>query len=915
MQQGQKAWHAMSAAEALEYWCVDAHRGLSNDEVERRRAHLGTNSLPEAPRPKAIKQLLGQLTDPLVGALLVAALVSLGVALGEAEQSWLTRFSDSLAILLIVVVNALIGFFQERRAEAALDALAKMAAPNAKVVRDGAVLVLPAEALVPGDLVELEAGDSIPADLRLLSTHELQVEEAALTGESTPVTKRTDAILDEDAALGDRETMAYLGTTVSRGRGRAVCVATGPHTELGRIGTLIRAAERQPTPLQARLGRLGTVILVLCVSISALLFVVGIIQGERPWTVLLLTAVSLAVAAIPEGLPAITTITLALGMQRMAQRGAIVRKLPAVETLGSATLICSDKTGTLTQNAMTVRAVATAESSFRVSGEGYAPEGQLFEGDVPVKEPSPLLVELARTAVLCSNARIEETPTGLRIVGDPTEAALITFAAKVGVTRSAALEEHSIERELPFDSDRKRMSVVARRKHDGVRIAYVKGSPDVLVPLCDRILTSHGIVPLDESDRMLLLTRNEAYAKRALRVLALAFRPDPDDDPEQQLVFVGFAALIDPPRPEVKQAVAECQKAGIRVAMITGDHRLTAIAIARELGFWDDETSLAVTGPELDQMDEQRLLDRIDRVAVFARVTAEQKLLLVRAFNRRGHVVAMTGDGVNDAPALREAQIGVAMGKGGTDVAREAAAMVLADDNFATIVEAVREGRAIFRNIQKFIFFLNSSNAGLVIAVIVGSFFAWPQLTPLQLLWVNLVTNGMPALALGMDPPEPGQMEQPPRSPKQGIVGLADLVGILLVGLVMGGAALSVMLLPEHAPELLGGSSHADNLTRARAMAFTVLAFSPLFHVWSCRSRTRSAFASPFTNRALWGAVAVSVGVHLVTLLVPPLYPVFHTHALSGTEWAVVIALAALPLPLFEAIKLVRAAQRRLQHA
>ncbi len=817
MDQAQKAWHAIDAAEAVDYWDTDAQDGLAPDEVERRRARLGDNALPEPPRPSAVVQFLSQFADPLVGALLVAALVSFGVALTESAGSGLARFTDTLAILLIVITNALLGFFQERRAEAALNALAKMAAPTAKVIRGGTVKVLPSRALVPGDVLELEAGDAVPADLRLLSSKELSAEESALTGESTPVTKRAGAPLAVDAPLGERETMLYLGTTVVRGRAHALVVQTGAYTELGRIGAMIRSAKAEPTPLERRLSRLGTIILLACLGISALLFVLGLFQEGRSWTLLLLTAVSLAVAAIPEGLPAITTITLALGMQRMARRGAIVRKLPAVETLGSATIICSDKTGTLTQNAMTVRTVETAERSYRVTGEGYAPEGAVLDGDTPVRAPDAALLALARVSILCNTAHLEQRDAGPKVVGDPTEAALLTLAAKIGLDRAEARDAHPIERELPFDSDRKRMSVIATTP-EGERMAYVKGSPDVLLPLCDWVLRADGIAPLDEDERARLLEMNERYAAEAMRVLLLAVRPDPGEDPERELVFVGLVAMIDPPRPEAKEAVTACKAAGIRVAMITGDHRLTAVAIARELGFWDDASSLALTGAELAEMPDQRLLDVVDRVSVFARVTAEQKLRLVRILKQRGHVVAMTGDGVNDAPALREAPIGVAMGRGGTDVAREAAEMVLADDNFATIVEAVREGRGIFRNIQKFIFFLNSSNAGLVVAVIVGSFFDWmPQLTPLQLLWVNLVTNGLPALALGVDPPDRHQMKEPPRSPREGIVTPQDFLGIVLVGAVMGGAALFLMFLPRVAPDLMGGATlEADSRTRAR---------------------------------------------------------------------------------------------------
>ncbi|HJL19273.1 MAG TPA: cation-transporting P-type ATPase [Sandaracinaceae bacterium LLY-WYZ-13_1] len=910
---GEVEFHTLGPDAAVRYWDADPENGLSGAEVARRRERLGENALPEPPKPSALKQLLGQFTDPLVGALLVAALVSLGVAMTEGEGSWLSRFSDTIAILLIVVVNALLGFFQERRAEAALDALQKMAAPNATVIRDGAAAVLPARALVPGDVVELAAGDSVPADVRLLDARDFSTEEAALTGESTPVQKRAEPVLQLDAPLADRENMVFMGTTATRGRARGLVVQTGRYTELGRIGSLIRSAEREDTPLEQRLSRLGTIILAICLALSVLLFVLGIAQQNRAWTVLLLTAVSLAVAAIPEGLPAITTITLALGMQRMAQRGAIIRKLPAVETLGSATVICSDKTGTLTQNAMTVRAVATASADYVVSGEGYAPDGELRDADgAPVGDPPEAVRRLAEVSALCNTAAFEQTDEGRRVLGDPTEGALLVLAGKLGVGRDALYDELEIERELPFDSDRKRMSVVVKHP-DGERMAYVKGSPDQLLPLCDRVMTDEGIEPLDDARREALAARNEAYAADALRVLGLAIRPDPDpEDPEAELVFVGFAAMIDSPRPEVREAVEECKAAGIRVVMITGDHKLTAVAIAKELGIWHDD-AIAMTGAEIEETNEQRLLNEIDRVAVFARTTAEQKLRLVRTLKQRGHVAAMTGDGVNDAPALREAQIGVAMGLGGTDVAREAAEMVLADDNFATIVEAVREGRAIFRNIQKFIFFLNSSNAGLVVAVIVGSFFAdWmPQLTPLQLLWVNLVTNGLPALALGVDPPDPGQMAEPPRSPEEGIVGWRDFAGMLLVGSVMGGAALSLYWLPEVAPHLVEGDDRAQMLERCRAMAFTLLAVSPLFHAFNCRSTRRSALSRIFSNPALWGAIAVSLSVHVITLVVPALHPVFHTYLLSPTEVGVVLALAVLPVPVFETIKLVSALVRR----
>ncbi len=905
-------WHAMTAEAALERREGDRERGLTSDEARARLERHGPNAMPEAPRPSALVRLLRQFADPLVGALLVAAGVALGVALSEGEGGGLARFSDTIAILLIVIVNALIGFFQERRAEAALDALQRMAAPSAKVLRDGAVTVIEAKALVPGDVVELEAGDAVPADVRLLRAAELATVEAALTGESTPVSKAADAQPDADATIGDRANMAYLGTAVSRGHARALVVETGPGTELGRIGTMIRESDQDATPLEARLERLGKIILAVCLALSALLFALGMLQGGRPWTVLLLTAVSLAVAAIPEGLPAITTITLALGMQRMAERGAIVRKLPAVETLGSATVICSDKTGTLTQNEMTVRAIHTVDAAYEVTGEGYDEQGELrLRGSTEALEETPAAVKrLLAAGVLCNTAKFEESEDGRRVIGDPTEAALLVLAGKRGVDRARALDGGEVVKTLPFDSERQRMSVLVEAP-DGGAIGYVKGSTDALLPRCTRALTAAGIRPLTDAERAALAADDDAHAERALRVLTLAFKPDATPDAlEEDLVFLGFVGMIDPPRREVRASIEECKRAGIEVKMITGDHRLTAVAIARELGVWR-EGAEALTGPELAELDEEALAARIDDVAVFARTSAEQKLRLVKALKRRGHVVSMTGDGVNDAPALRDAQIGVAMGKAGTDVAREAADMVLANDDFRSIVEAIREGRAIFRNIQKFIFFLNSSNAGLVLAVIVGSFFEWmPQLTPLQLLWVNLVTNGLPALALGIDPPDPAQMDERPRDPKEGIVDAAGLAMMLVVGAVMGGAALSLFWLPTLAPGVIAAEGPAA-LERARAMAFTVLAISPLFHAFNCRSRVRSALSRLLENRALLAAVAVSFAVHAVTLFVPALHPVFLTFGLTGAEWAVVLGLSALPVPLFEAMKWI--ARQRLR--
>jgi Ca2+-transporting ATPase len=911
--------HAEVCDAILDRVGADAARGLSSSDAASRLAKDGPNELPPAPKPSALMQLVSQFTNPIVLTLLAAAAIAIVDGASRSFEPLLVRYGDALAILIIVTLNAVLGFFQERRAEAALDALQKMQTPHARVRRDNEVRTIRATQLVVGDILELEAGDAVAGDARLLQTLDLAAEESALTGESAPVGKDALAIIAHDAPLGDRATMLFVGTNVVRGKGRAVVVATGKQTELGKLSELISDTRERKTPLEQRLDRFGKRVLWACLALSALLFARGLWQGERTWHELLLEAVSLAVAAIPEGLPAITTITLALGMQRMAKRGAIIRKLAAVETLGSATVICTDKTGTLTQNQMTVREVHTGTKTYRVTGVGYDPRGDLRdERDQKVASPLPSpLRHLLASAALCNNARLERTKEGAwKTIGDPTEGALLTLAAKGGLPREPLAETHQVVQEVPFDSDRKRMTIVTLDE-TGREVVHTKGSADVLLPLCTFVEADGGPVPLEDDARNGIVEEADRMSAASLRVLAIARRDlsadgaaarvgRPSGELEQHLTLLGLVGMMDPPRDGVKEAVRACAEAQVRAVMITGDHKLTAVAIATELGLWDDG-SVALTGTELEAMSDHDLEERLESVRVFARVTAAQKLRIVRAFKNNDHVVAMTGDGVNDAPALREADIGVAMGKDGTDVAREAADMVIADDNFASIVEAVREGRAIYRNIQKFIFFLLSSNAGLLVAVFVSSFIrGLKPLTPLMILWINLVTNGLPALALGIDPPDPTQMLEPPRKPSAGLLGGREYLGIAAVGLWMGGAALACYLWPwTTQTELALDPSEAGRST-ARAVAFSLLALSPLFHAANCRSRVASVFTlRPLVSRPLVIAVVLSAAIHML-VFVPSLRPVFRTSWLTLGEWATLLLLSVSIVPAVELIKILQ---------
>jgi P-type Ca2+ transporter type 2C len=913
--------HTGTVEELLTRVASDAAHGLTAAEAQTRLARDGKNELPEPPRPSRLRQFFQQFLNPIVLTLIAAAVIAVVNGASNGQETFLVRYGDAIAIILIVALNAVLGYYQERRAEAALDALQKMQTPFARVRRDDTVAMIAASELVVGDVLELEAGDAVPADARLLQTIHLAAQEGALTGESLPVGKDARAELDQDAPLADRSNMLFVGTILVRGKGRAMVVATAQKTELGKISALMLAPREGKTPLEEKLERFGKRVLWVCLALSALLFGWGMLSPHflgtpsRAWHDLLLEAVSLAVAAIPEGLPAITTITLALGMQRMAKRGAIIRKLAAVETLGSATVICTDKTGTLTQNEMTVREVYCAGVTYEVTGTGYDPKGEIVHPNgTKIDVVSGALHDLCATIALCNNATLEQSAEGSwKTVGDPTEGALLTLAAKAGVPRESVAPSHQVVKELPFDSDRKRMTIVTLDEL-GREVVHTKGSADVLLPLCSVRQDEDGTVALDDATRTEILREAERMAGDSLRVLAVARRelaqnlPGTDGKPpesgrpsveiERALTFLGLVGMIDPPRVGVKEAVRQSLEAQVGVVMITGDHKLTAMAIAKELGLWS-EGAIALTGTELEALSDKDLHTRIDSVRVFARVTAEQKLRIVRAFKACGHVVAMTGDGVNDAPALREAHIGVAMGKDGTDVARQAADMVLADDNFATIVDAVREGRAIWRNIQKFIFFLLSSNAGLLFTVFAASFIPHLKpLRPLMILWINLVTNGLPALALGVDPPDPTQMMEPPRKSHAELLGAREYLGMLVVGLWMGACAMACYMWPWEEAQV----GH-----HARAIAFSLLALSPLFHAFNCRSATASFLVlRPIMSVPLVASVVVSAAIHLIAVLVPSLRTVFATYALTSYEWFVLLGLSASIVPAIEVLKLLQ---------
>jgi Ca2+-transporting ATPase len=913
-------WYMLGRQRAARILQTSLETGLGSDRVAKLLERYGLNELAEAPRPGIWSQILEQFNNFIVIVLILASLVS--AVVGD--------YVEAAAIMAIVLLNAALGVVQERRAEEAMAALRKLSAPEAQLIRDGHRQTIPARQLVPGDLVILEAGNYVPADLRLIEEANLKIEEAALTGESVSVDKDAKVVIQEEVQLGDRHNMAFSGTLVSYGRGKGLVVATGMATQIGKIATMLQAVETEATPLQRRLDQLGKVLGWAALAVTGGVFLIGWLRGIDAQEMFLI-AVSLAVAAVPEGLAAVVTITLALGMREMISRNALIRKLSSVETLGSTTVVCSDKTGTLTQNRMTAThlwvdgttfeiggptelASIAASSAFRINGES------VNLGDYPASTTA------LWAAVLDNDAEFETTDDGrYRVVGDPTEVALIVAARKAGAKREELEQAYPRIDEIPFDSGRKRMTTVhkvlkprpedASPFYDGSllewEVAATKGAPDVVLDLCTRY-QSMGDEPrmLDEATRHRILEANDAMAQQALRVIALAYRVERDvpdqatpETVERDLTFIGLIGMIDPARPEVPPAVQRARAAGVRTVMITGDYPDTARAIAQDIGLLE-EGHQVLTGKALEKMDDRTLEKEVQRTDVFARVSPEHKVRIVNALKQDQHIVAMTGDGVNDAPALKRSDIGVAMGITGTDVAKETADMVLTDDNYASIVAAIDQGRVIYSNIRKFVFYLLSCNLAEILTILVAIVAGLPSpLTAIQLLWLNLVTDGAPALALGLEPGEPDIMEKPPRPVREPIINrdMWTRIGIQTLAIA------TVTLIAYW----IGFQNYPEH---AKTMAFATLSFSELLRAFTSRSDDHLLLKiGLFSNRAMFYAVASSIVLLLAVIYLPVLQPIFDTLPLSFDQWRIILPLLLIPALVAELTKVV--IQRRMQNA
>src|SRR5687767_14609458 len=942
----QQEWHALTVEEVLNHLKVQ-NNGLTSEEAKRRLEHYGPNQLTEASRPTFLQMLWEQLNNFVVILLIVASLIS----------AFLGDYIEAAAIMAIVVLNAILGIVQERRAEEALAALKKLVAPDAQVIRDGRRQSIPASELIPGDIVFLEAGNFIPADIRLLEAINLRVEEASLTGESLAVQKNAATVLDKNVPLGDRKNTAFMGTLVSYGRGRGVVTSTGMHTQLGLIATMLQNVETEETPLQRRLDQLGKSLSIVALFLVAIVFIVALINSTNINQLfsstgayfaeyapdiadVFIIAISLAIAAVPEGLPAVVTISLALGMREMIKRHALIRKLSSVETLGSATIICSDKTGTLTQNEMTVTRMWVDGQFISVTGTGYVPKGEFQINnksidlmDYPAAHTTLWLGLLNNDSEIEITGESETNPT-YRIVGDPTEGALVVAAAKAGAIHVDIKEAYPRENEIPFDSERKRMITIhdvraprsadpspfTDEKHKNWDVIAVKGAPDVVLELCTQYQSMDDVPKrLDEEARARILAANDTMTKDALRVLGVAYRitQDVPDNPEhikaeeleQELVFVGLMGMIDPARAEVRPALEHARDAGIRTIMITGDYPNTARAIAETIGMLQHRHNV-LTGAQLDAMSDTELKNIIEDTAVFARVSPEHKMRIVDALQANDEIVAMTGDGVNDAPAIKRADIGIAMGITGTDVAKETADMVLTDDNYASIVSAVEQGRIIYGNIRKFVFFLLSSNVAEIMIIFLATLAGLSApLTAILLLWLNLITDGPPALALAVEKGDPDIMEQKPRAKSEPIVNRSMMIGLVVqtiaqTSAVLTAFALGLMWHLEAGAAVIGNPItyllehdwRGIDVQTAETMAFVTLSMAELFRAYTVRSERASLFQiGIFSNRYMQYAVGISITLLLLVVNLPFLQPIFNTHPLSGREWGVVLGLAIIP--------------------
>jgi Ca2+-transporting ATPase len=919
-------WHALGTEEVLQRLDTLADQGLSDEEAARRLAEYGPNQLAEKPPTSFWQMLRDQFNNFVVMMLIVASVIS--ALLGD--------YIEAAAILAIVILNAALGVFQERRAEQALAALKKLAAPEAHIIRSGSRKVVSSAQVVPGDLVLLEAGNFIPADVRLVEAINLRIEEAALTGESVPVQKDAAIRLEKDIPLGDRKNTAFMGTMVNYGRGRGVVVSTGMYTQIGLIAEMLQSVEEEETPLQRRLDQLGKTLGWAAMAVCALVFVVGWLRGQNPLEMFII-AISLAIAAVPEGLPAVVTISLALGMREMIKRHALIRKLSSVETLGSTTVICSDKTGTLTQNEMTTTRMWVDGEFIDISGGGYAPVGDFFkDGQMVNISDFPAALTNLWVAALNNDAGlevsgVEDGKATYRMVGDPTEGALIVAAAKAGAMTGDLNQAYPRIQEIPFDSNTKRMTTIhkiAQPQPEDISPLYdgdkkewfaiaVKGAPDLVLDLCRSYqCMDDRVQPLDETKRMQVLVANDQMTQDALRVLGMAYRITPEmpdvADPksvEKDLVFVGLIGMIDPARVEVPPALKLGKQAGVRTVMITGDYANTARAIAESIGLLQPGHQV-LTGPDLNTMSDDELQHKVRNTDVFARVSPEHKMRIVEALRSNGEVVAMTGDGVNDAPSIKRADIGIAMGITGTDVAKESADMVLTDDNYASIVSAVEQGRIIYDNIRKFVFFLLSSNVAEIMIIFLATIAGLPTpLTAIQLLWLNLITDGAPALALAMEKGDPDIMKRKPRPTNEPIINKSMGLGITVQTITQTGATLTafaVGLLWHLQTSMPAGGNPISYLLKydwrgvdvqtAETMAFVTLSLCELLRAYTVRSERQSIFRiGVFSNRFMQYAVGFSIFLLLMVVNVPFLQPIFNTHTMSGTEWMIVIGLALIP--------------------